>query len=131
LELDKHNLSLDITNVVGSGLGGHTFSSFILLSHKLFAGYDRGVAKKHGTGKVWEGKVPGPENNTLVLDDVYSNGTSMSETLLSLESQVGTSDMVKAIVVVVNRSDPKREFHTTSGGRQIPIISIFSSSDFI
>ena len=131
IKLEKNDLLHNLKNVIGSGLGGHTFTSMMMLENNFFAGYDRGNPKKHGTGKIWEGKVPDKEDKTIITEDVYSSGTSVNETLESLEKEVGTSEMVEAIVVVVNRSEPIKKFHIAKDGREIPIISIFDSKDFI
>ncbi len=118
-----------VTNVVGTGLGGHVFTSFLSSNKKLVAGYDRGSSKSHGTGKIWEGIVPKPQDNTIITDDVYSSGTSVNQTLESLEKEVGSYDMIQAIFVVANRSNPKKTFHVASNGKEIPIISLMDDSN--
>lgn len=130
LKLQETSFFNSVTNIVGSGLGGHTLAPLVMSFANLYAGYDRGTRKGYGTSKVWEGKVPSVTDKTIIIDDVYSNGTSVNGTLESLESEVGTSDMVEGILVVVNRTDPQRTFHTTSNGRKIPIISLFDENDF-
>lgn len=117
------------TNTVGSGLGGHTIASALMVKTGIPTGYDRGKPKNHGTGKVWEGSLPDENSEIVIVDDVFSSGTSVRETNESLKNYVTANPNITAILTVVNRSEPKTKSFLIDG-KEVPIISIFEGSDF-
>ncbi|OGM99381.1 MAG: hypothetical protein A3B91_00485 [Candidatus Yanofskybacteria bacterium RIFCSPHIGHO2_02_FULL_41_29] len=90
------------TCVAGSGHGGLPLATAVSLRLKLPLVLVRDSDKKHGLSKLIDGYVPGKKDKVVVIDDVFSSGTSISNTVRALNK---TKSKIVAGYVVVSRGD--------------------------
>ena len=89
------------TCIAGSGYGGITLATLIAHKKKLPLVLVRDKVKDHGTKKAIDGYIPEKKDVVCIVDDVYTTGSSISDTrerLLTLRVKFAKP------VVVLNRS---------------------------
>ena len=92
------------TCVASIGFGGIPLATAVSLKLKLPLIMVRNSAKGHGLGKVIEGYIPGSKDNVVVVDDVFSFGTSLEQILKQINK---TSAKILGCYVVITCSDKK------------------------
>jgi len=90
------------TCVAGSGHGGLPLATAVSLKLDLPLVLVRDKDKKHGLRKLIDGYVPDKKDKVVIIDDVFSSGTSISNTVRALSK---TKSKIIAGYVVVSRGD--------------------------
>jgi orotate phosphoribosyltransferase len=89
------------TCIAGSGYGGITLASLVAYKKNLPLVLVRDKVKNHGIKKVIDGYIPNKKDVVCIIDDVYTTGSSISDTMEKLS--VLNVTFTKP-VVVLNRS---------------------------
>lgn len=92
------------TCIAGSGYGGITLASLVAYKQGLPLVLVRDKIKDHGTKKLIDGYVPNRKDYVCIVDDVFTTGSSITETKQKL---VHTKARLTKPVVVLNRSNKK------------------------
>jgi len=95
-------LPKNCTCIAGSGYGGITLATLVAHKKKLPLVLVRDKVKDHGTKKVIEGYIPNKNDIVCIIDDVYTTGSSISDTMEKLA--ISNAKLTKPIVVL-NRSN--------------------------
>ena len=94
----KKILSSNVNCIAGSGYGGLPLASAVsLVARKNFIAV-RNEKKDHGVSKAVEGYVPMKKDRIVIVDDIFTTGSSLLDTIKQL-SKTG-SKVVGAIVIV-------------------------------
>lgn len=91
----------DCTCIAGSGYGGITLASLVAYKLNLPLTLVRDKVKDHGTKKIIDGYVPNKNDLVCIIDDVFTTGSSLSDTKKKLLS---TKVKFAKSIVVLNRS---------------------------
>ena len=97
-------LPASVTCIAASGYGGLPLGSVVASRFNLKFVAVRGVAKDHGKGGVIDGYLPKESDVTVIVDDVITSGSSITETLSALEK---IDVKVSSAIVAVKRGDPE------------------------
>lgn len=89
------------TCIAGSGYGGISLATLVAFKKKLPLVLVRDTIKKHGTRKIIDGYVPTRKDTVLIIDDVYTTGSSIKDTK---EKLLHTKAKFSKPLVVLNRS---------------------------
>lgn len=100
-------------------VGGAPLASVISAKYNLMLCTIRDKTKVHGTQKLIEGYLPGKDDKVVIVDDVFTMGTSMRKALEALES---TNTKILGCYVIVKRGD---------GEISVPLYSLFTKEEFI
>lgn len=92
------------TCIAGSGYGGITLATLVAYKTKLPLVLVRDKVKDHGTKKVIDGYIPARTDTVCIIDDVYTTGSSISETR---EKLIPLGVKLSKPLVVVNRSSSR------------------------
>lgn len=95
------------TCIVVMGFGGLPLGALISRETGLPVCYVRDEVKSHGTKSVLEGYVPNKADKILLIDDVYTTGSSLRKTQNILNS-LGLK--VSSAIVFLAWNKPKEEF---------------------
>ncbi len=91
----------DTTCIAGSGYGGLPFAAAVALINKTKLSAVRNEEKSHGIKKSVEGYVPGKKDRVVIVEDLFTTGSSILDTAKELKR--GGAKVIGAIVVI-NRS---------------------------
>lgn len=111
-EISK-KISQNITCIAASGHGGLPLAALVASQLNLKFSLVRHNAKDHGKNKLIDGYVPGGGDIIAIVDDVFSTGSSIKDTILSLKE---TGAKIDCAVVVVKRGE---------SSLQIPLLCVF------
>ena len=114
-----HQRNGDINFVAGSGIGGESLAIAISLLHSVPLTLVRKDKKKHGTKREIECYVPNSPDIGMVVDDVFTTGTSLLSTVKTIEK---TGAKISECYVVLKREDRPFEY---------PLRHLFVPEDFI
>jgi orotate phosphoribosyltransferase len=103
------------TCTAGSGHGGLPLAAAVSLKMELPLVLVRDKVKKHGIQKMIDGYTPTKKDKVVIIDDVFTTGTCISNILKILEP---TNAQIISGYVIVNRGD--------SSDFQIPIKSLLA-----
>ena len=92
------------TCVVGSGYGGLPFATAVALTSKIKLVAVRNEIKDHGINKPIEGYIPTRKDRVVIIDDLFTTGSSMLETAKRLKK---TNAKIIGAIVVVKRAETK------------------------
>ena len=92
------------TCVAASGYGGLPLASVVASRFDLKFTAVRNSEKNHGKGGMIDGYVPTKDDVVVIVDDVLTSGSSITETLSVLE-KLGIK--AESAIVAVKRGDPK------------------------
>ncbi|MBP6888763.1 MAG: hypothetical protein KBC21_03590 [Candidatus Pacebacteria bacterium] len=106
----------ETTCIAGSGYGGITLASLVAYKKKLPLILVRDKVKDHGTKKIIDGYLPGKKDYVCIVDDVFTTGSSISETKEKLKP-LGCK--LTQPIVVLNRS------------KKSSVISILADKDLL
>ncbi|MBI2446484.1 MAG: hypothetical protein HYV51_01530 [Parcubacteria group bacterium] len=98
-------LSKGTTCVAGSGYGGLPFAVTVALIGKIKFSAVRNETKSHGIKKSIEGYVPGTKDRVVIVDDLFTTGSSILDTAKELKKE-GTK--IIGAIVIINRSKIKK-----------------------
>ena len=104
------------TCIAGSGYGGITLASLVAHTLKLPLVLVRDKVKDHGTKKLIDGYIPTNKDVVCIIDDVYTTGSSITDTIEKLSP---LKVRLAKPVVVLNRSKDRE------------VISIITDKDLI
>ena len=108
------------TCVAGSGYGGLPFAASVALISKTKLSAVRNEIKNHGIKKSIEGYVPEMKDRVVIVDDLFTTGSSILDTAKELKKE--GANIIGAIVVI-NRSKT-RNF-------SIPLQHLFTLEEII
>ncbi len=93
-----------VTCIAGSGYGGIVLASLVAYKMNVPLVLVRDKIKDHGTRKLIDGYVPNSKDTICIIDDVFTTGSSISDTKDKL-----TETKVKFVkpIVVLDRSSKK------------------------
>ncbi len=96
-----------VTCIAGSGYGGIVLASLVSQKINIPLVLVRDKIKNHGTKKMIDGYVPNKKDIICIIDDVFTTGSSISDTKNKL-----TETKVKFVkpIVVLDRSSKKDVF---------------------
>jgi|SRR3989344_3816053 len=100
-------------------VGGAPLASVLSSKYGLKLTIARDKLKAHGTQKMIEGYLPGLGDKVVIVDDVFTAGTSMRKALDALDS---TKAEILGGYVIVKRGD---------GVISVPLYYLFSSEEFV
>jgi orotate phosphoribosyltransferase len=86
------------TCIAGSGYGGLPFAAAVALVGKIKLSAVRNEKKSHGIKKSIEGYVPGMKDKIVIIDDLFTTGSSILDTAKELKK--GGAKVIGAIVVI-------------------------------
>lgn len=95
----------EITCIAASGYGGIPLGAAVSLAADLPLVSVRDTPKNHGRGGLIDGYVPNESDNILIVDDVFTSGSSMRQTLGNLAA---TRVNICGGHVVVARGDVRK-----------------------
>lgn len=93
------------TCVASIGYGGLPLAARVSLKSGLPLVVVREKPRKHGLKNLIDGYVPTEKDKVVIVDDVFTTGTSMSKVIAALSK---TKAKILAGYVVVNRGDASR-----------------------
>ncbi len=105
------------TGVAGSDYGGIPLATALSVRYNLYLTLTRKSPKSHGTERMLEGHIPNNQDRLIVVDDVFTTGHSLAETIKILES---TQAEILGAAVVVKRNE---------GNFGYPLLSLFTLED--
>lgn len=108
------------TCVAGSGYGGLPFAAAVALVSKTKLSAVRNETKSHGIKKSIEGYIPGMKDGVVIVDDLFTTGSSILDTAKELKKE---GAKIIGAIVVINRSKI-RNF-------QIPLQHLFALEEII
>ncbi|MEK6922648.1 MAG: phosphoribosyltransferase family protein [Nanoarchaeota archaeon] len=114
-----HQRNGDINFVAGFGIGGGPLAIAISLLYNIPLTIIRNEKKKHGTKREIECYVPNSPDIGMVVDDVFTTGTSLLSTVKTIEK---TGAKISECYVVLKREDRPFEY---------PLRHLFVPEDFI
>jgi len=88
----------DATCIACSGLGGISLGTALSNKTNLSLTLVRDKPKDHGDLKIIEGYHPTPDDKIIIVDDVFSSGTSVKRTMENLA--VSNLNVIKIIVIL-------------------------------
>lgn len=94
----------EVTCIAGSGYGGIVLATLVSYKKKIPIVLVRDKVKNHGTKKLIDGYIPGKKDITCIVDDVFTTGSSISDTQKKLRK---TGTKFTKPIVVLNRSKNK------------------------
>ncbi len=94
-------LSDGTTCIAGSGYGGLPFASAVALVSKTKLSAVRNEKKNHGIKKLIEGYVPTKKDKIVIVDDLFTTGSSILNTAKELKK---TGARIIGAIVVIKRS---------------------------
>lgn len=97
-------LPKDTTCIASSGYGGLPLGSVVASRFNKKFSAVRSSEKGHGKGGLINGYVPNEKDRVVIVDDVLTSGSSIRETLSSIQSQ--HVETISA-VVVMDRGSPE------------------------
>lgn len=109
----------DATCVAASGYGGLPLASVIAAKSELHLIMVRDNHKEHGLGKLIEGYMPGPTDNVAIIDDVFTTGSSLRQTIEAIRP---TGANISSCHVVVKRGD---------GKLSVPLYPLFQANELL
>lgn len=86
------------TCIAGSGYGGLPFAAAVALVSKTKLSAIRNEKKNHGIKKSIEGYVPGTKDRVVIVDDLFTTGSSILDTAKELKKE--GAKVIGAIVVI-------------------------------
>ncbi len=86
------------TCIAGSGYGGLPFAAAVALVSKTKLSAVRNEKKSHGIKKSVEGYVPGMKDRAVIIDDLFTTGSSILDTAKELKK--GGAKVIGAIVII-------------------------------
>jgi orotate phosphoribosyltransferase len=92
-----------ITCIASSGLGGIPIATLVSQKTKLPLVLVRDFKKSHGKQEMIAGFLPTKKDNILIIDDVFTTGSSIMETSKVLEEE--THAQINSVFVVVKRGN--------------------------
>lgn len=107
------------TCVAASGYGGLPLASVIAAKSERHLIMVRDNHKDHGLGKLIEGYIPGPADNVAIIDDVFTTGSSLRQTIEAIEP---TGANILSCHVVVKRGD---------GELSVPLHPLFQANELL
>jgi len=107
------------TVVAVSGYGGLPLATAVAIQNGLHISLVRENKKKHGTKREIDGYVPQAKDRVVIIDDVFTTGSSIRMTLRTLRK---TKAKVIGACVVVRRTEKKF---------LIPLKHLFTGRDFL
>ncbi|MEK6925745.1 MAG: orotate phosphoribosyltransferase [Nanoarchaeota archaeon] len=93
--------------IAASGYGGIPIATLLSVKTGLHLTLVREKTKDHGENLVIEGYIPKKEDKIIIIDDVFSAGTSINNTIDGLK---GTQAKILGAIVVLNREEAKANF---------------------
>lgn len=96
------DLDEQTTCVAASGYGGIPLAVMVSQLANLQLVLVRDTEKNHGRGGVIDGYMPTPEDVVAIVDDVFTSGSSLRQTMANLAS---TGATVAGCHVIVARGD--------------------------
>jgi len=108
----------EATCIVGTGVGGVPLATMIAQRLEKPLVIVRDIHKNHGIKQMVEGYIPGPEDKVVIVDDVFTSGTSISNT----EKHIGAlnAPVIQKLVTL----------HRSLGKTDQQIDSLFVLEDF-
>lgn len=107
------------TAIAASGYGGLPLASAVAIQKGLHLALVRENKKKHGTKRDIDGYVPLQKDKVVIIDDVFTTGSSIQMTAQTLRK---TGARVIGACVVVRRT--KKKFF-------VPITHLYTGRDFL
>jgi orotate phosphoribosyltransferase len=110
---------IEYSSIACSGYGGIPLGVALSLKENKKLSLVRESVKQHGTQNQIEGYIPVESDKVLIVDDVYSSGTSIRKTMEGLSSV----NIVSGIVFL-DRQEKEKSF-------SFPIYSIVNSTELL
>ncbi len=98
----RHGASNKATCIAGSGHGGLPLATAVSIQLGLPLVMVRDKIKKHGLQKMIDGYTPSKEDKIVIIDDVFTTGTCIANSVKILRK---TKAKIIGGYVVVNRGD--------------------------
>ncbi|MEK6906881.1 MAG: phosphoribosyltransferase family protein [Nanoarchaeota archaeon] len=90
------------TCVAGSGYGGIPIASYLSTKYNIKLALVRNSSKNHGLKDLIDGYIPNESDKIAIVDDVFSTGSSLRDTISNLKP---TKAKVICCYVVVKRGE--------------------------
>ena len=114
------DINKETTCLATSGYGGIPLATVISQITGLPLSLVRGDEKNHGRGGLIDGYIPNEQDIVAVIDDVYTTGSSLRQTIKIISKMNATITRCH-VVVARNNTD----------NFQIPVSLLFKSDDLI
>ncbi|MFH1521347.1 MAG: phosphoribosyltransferase family protein [archaeon] len=94
----------NITCVAGTGVGGIPLATAYSIAYQIPLCIVRDEIKKHGMQEPIEGYVPTKKDKVVILDDVYTSGSSLMDTEKILQT-TGAEIIQGCVILARNKPD--------------------------
>lgn len=124
--------AFEITCVAACGYGGIPIASMLANESEFNLTLIRETEKEHGIGGLMDGYIPGKEDRTILVDDLFTRGTTLNH-MINVLKPTGTK--ISGAYVIVKRGESVRTHNNknilVNGDLAVPLNHIYTLEDLL